>query len=81
MAQEAGFTQLGAQTDIAPQWPKHAFLAKTKLIDDNPDTLRAFLRAHVAALRLARADRAMTVEILVERLKWTRTMRSAPMTR
>jgi len=72
MAQEAGFTQLGRQLDIAPQWPKHAYLAKTKLIDDNPATLRAFLRAHVAALRLARADRAMTVDILIERLKWTK---------
>ncbi len=72
MAQEAGFTQLGTQMDIAPQWPKHAYLAKTKFIDDNPNTLRAFLRAHVAALRLARAQAAMTVDILVERLKWTR---------
>jgi NitT/TauT family transport system substrate-binding protein len=72
MAQEAGFTQLGTQTEIAPQWPKHAFLAKTRLIDDNPNTLRAFLRAHVAALRLARAAPALTVDILVERLKWSR---------
>src|SRR3984893_10817987 len=72
MAQEAGFSQLGAQTDIAPQWPKHAYLAKTRFIDDNPNTLRAFLRAHVEALRLARAEPAMAVDILVERLKWTR---------
>jgi ABC-type nitrate/sulfonate/bicarbonate transport system substrate-binding protein len=72
MAQEAGFTELGRQLDIAPQWPKHAFLAKTKLINDTPNTLRAFLRAHVAALRLARADRTMTVDILIERLKWTK---------
>src|SRR5450631_838531 len=72
MAQEAGFTQLGTQMDIAPQWPKHAFLAKRKFIDDNPNTLRAFLRAHVAALALARTEAALTVDILIERLKWTR---------
>jgi len=72
MAQEAGFTLLGTQMDIAPQWPKHAYLAKTRFIDENPNTLRAFLRAHVEALRLARADAALTVDILVERLKWTR---------
>jgi ABC-type nitrate/sulfonate/bicarbonate transport system substrate-binding protein len=72
MAQEAGFNQLGAQTDLAPQWPKHAFLAKTKLIESSPNTLRALLRAHVAALRLARADRAMTVGVLIDRLKWTK---------
>ncbi len=72
MAQEAGFNLLGAQTDIAPQWPKHAFLAKTKLIEESPNTLQAFLRAHVAALRLARSDRAMAVDLLVERLKWSK---------
>jgi NitT/TauT family transport system substrate-binding protein len=72
MAQEAGFTALGTQMDIAPQWPKHAYLAKTRFIDENPNTLRAFLRAHVEALRLARAEPAMAVDILVERLKWTR---------
>jgi ABC-type nitrate/sulfonate/bicarbonate transport system substrate-binding protein len=72
MAQEAGFTQLGTQMEIAPQWPKHAYLAKTKFIDDHPNTLRAFLRAHVAALRLARAERTMTIDILVERLKWSK---------
>jgi NitT/TauT family transport system substrate-binding protein len=72
MAQEAGFTELGTQMDIAPQWPKHAYLAKTRFIDDNPNTLRAFLRAHVEALRLARAEAAMTVDIMVERLKWTK---------
>jgi NitT/TauT family transport system substrate-binding protein len=72
MAQEAGFTELGTQMDIAPQWPKHAYLAMTRFIEDNPNTLRAFLRAHVEALRLARAEPAMTVDILTERLKWTR---------
>jgi NitT/TauT family transport system substrate-binding protein len=72
MAQEAGFTRLGAQMDIAPQWPKHAYLAKTRLIEENPNTLRAFLRAHVAALRLARAEPAATIDILIERLKWTK---------
>jgi ABC-type nitrate/sulfonate/bicarbonate transport system substrate-binding protein len=72
MAQEAGFTWLGTQSDIAPQWPKHAFLAKTRFIDQNPNTLRTFLRAHVAALALARADPALTVDLLIERLKWSK---------
>ena len=73
MAQEAGFTLLAAQANIAPRWPKHAYLAKAKFIDDNPETLRAFLRAHVAALRLARAEPAMAVDILAARLKWSRS--------
>jgi NitT/TauT family transport system substrate-binding protein len=74
MAQDAGFSLIGAQTDLAPQWPKHAFLAKTKLIESSPGTLTALLRAHVAALRLARADRAFAVATLVERLKWAKDL-------
>jgi NitT/TauT family transport system substrate-binding protein len=72
MAAEAGYNQLGAQSDIAPQWPKHAFMAKTSFIEQNPNTLQAFLRAHVGALRLARAEPAVAVDILAERLKWTK---------
>jgi NitT/TauT family transport system substrate-binding protein len=72
MAQEAGFTELGTQRDIAPQWPKHAFLAKARFIEDNRETLRALLRAHVAALRLAQAEPMMAVDLLAERLKWSK---------
>src|SRR5258708_10646756 len=72
MALEAGFTQLGTQTDIAPLRPKHAYLAKTKFIEDNPNTLPAFLHAHVAALRLARAAPAPAVGLLIEALKMSR---------
>jgi len=72
MATEAGLPQLGLQTDISPQWPKHALVARTKFMDDDPNTMRAFLRAHVAALRLMRADKAATVDIMVERLKWAK---------
>jgi hypothetical protein len=74
MAQDAGFNLIGAQTDLAPQWPKHAFLANAKLIEGSPGTLTALLRAHVAALRLARADRALAVATLVERLKWAKDL-------
>ncbi len=72
MAAEAGFHQLGVQTDIAPQWPKHVFVTRSKFMDENPNTLRAFLRAHVTALRMMRADKPMTVGIMVDRLKWSK---------
>src|SRR6202040_405838 len=60
VAQDLGLTVLGTQEqEIAPQWPKHTFVARSKVLDENPETMRAFLRAHVAAIRLARADRAL----------------------
>jgi NitT/TauT family transport system substrate-binding protein len=71
VAQDAGLTVLGTQDrEIAPQWPKHTFVARSKFLDDNPQTLRAFLRAHVAAIRLARADRDLAVKVLVDQVKY-----------
>jgi NitT/TauT family transport system substrate-binding protein len=71
VAEDLGLTVLGTQvSEIAPQWPKHAFVARTKFLDDNPQTLRAFLRAHVAAIRLAHADRDLAVKVLVDQVKY-----------
>jgi NitT/TauT family transport system substrate-binding protein len=73
IAGDAGFRQLGAMTEeIAPQWPKHAIVAKQSFLDKNPQTVKAFLRAHVRACRLAKADRAFTVQVLIDRLKYER---------
>jgi NitT/TauT family transport system substrate-binding protein len=71
VAQDLGLTVLGTQEqEIAPQWPKHTFVARGKFLDENPETVRAFLRAHVAAIRLARADRALAVKVLVDQVKY-----------
>lgn len=71
VAEDLGLTVLGTQAkEIAPQWPKHTFVARTKFLDDNPGTLRAFLRAHVAAIRLAHADRDLAVKVLVDQVKY-----------
>jgi len=71
MVADAGFNILGSQgEEIAAQWPKHVFVAKKKFLDDNPNTVRAILRAHVAAIRLARAERDLVVTTYMERLKF-----------
>jgi NitT/TauT family transport system substrate-binding protein len=71
VAEDLGLTVLGTQEkEIAPQWPKHTFVARPKFLDDHPETIRAFLRAHVAAIRLARADRALAVKVLVDQVKY-----------
>jgi NitT/TauT family transport system substrate-binding protein len=69
--QDAGFTVLGSQGgEIAPQWPKHVFVAKKQFLDANPNTVRAILRAQVSAVRLAKSDRALVVATLTDRLKY-----------
>src|SRR5260370_6219041 len=71
VAEDLGLTVLGTQEkEIAPQWPKHTFVARPKFLDENPETVRAFLRAHVAAIRLARADRTLAVKVLVDQVKY-----------
>jgi ABC-type nitrate/sulfonate/bicarbonate transport system substrate-binding protein len=72
-AQDEGLTLLGTQSrDVSSAWPKHLFSAKTKFIADNPHTIEAVLRGHVAALRLARKDREAAVDIMVDQLKLAR---------
>jgi NitT/TauT family transport system substrate-binding protein len=69
--QDAGFTVLGSQEqEIAPRWPKHVFVAKKQFLDAYPNTVKAILRAQVAAVRLAKSDRALVVATLVDRLKY-----------
>ena len=71
-AQDAGFTVLGTQVkDVAPAWPKHLFMAKTKFIAANPNTMYALLRGHVAAYRLAKRDPSVAIKAMMDRLKYT----------
>jgi NitT/TauT family transport system substrate-binding protein len=71
IAADAGFNILGSQgEEIAPRWPKHVFVAKKKFLDDNPNTVRAILAGHVAAIRLARTDRDLVIATYMERLKF-----------
>jgi len=70
-AQDGGFTVLGTQAhDVSPNWPKHFYMAKASMIAEKPLVITALLRAHVAALRLARKDKALGVQTLVDRLKY-----------
>jgi len=70
-AQDDGLRLLGTQaTEVAPNWPKHVYMAKKAFIDANPETVTALLRGHVAAIRLARANRALAVQLLMDKLKY-----------
>lgn len=74
-AQDAGYTLLATQPkDVAPSWPKHVISAKSAFIAANPRTCEAFLRAHVAGIRLARADRELAVGIMVDQMKLAKPM-------
>jgi len=72
-AQADGFAQLGAQsTELAEQWPKVVLVASEQLLETQPNTIRALLRAHVKAIRLAKADREATIDTIMNILKYER---------
>jgi NitT/TauT family transport system substrate-binding protein len=67
-----GLNMLGTQAkEVSSSWPKHVFLAKTALLKDAPNTMKAFLRSHVSAIRLAKSDRDFALKTLVDKLKLT----------
>lgn len=69
-AEEHGFTRLGTQAgEIAETWPRSVFVAKDAFLDRHPATIRALLRAHVQAIRLARASRDVALRTLGKYLR------------
>lgn len=78
MAEAEGFTVLATEAgEVASQWPNEVFVAKTKFIDANPNTLKALLRAHVAAIRMSKSEPAIAIKALVDRLKITPAIATA----
>jgi ABC-type nitrate/sulfonate/bicarbonate transport system substrate-binding protein len=70
IAKAAGFNVLGTEKDeVAAQWPAEVWAAKTKFIEENPGTLKTILRAHVAAVRLARSNPTVAADSLAKALK------------
>lgn len=70
---EEGLTLLGTQAqEVSPQWPKHIFSTTTKFMNENPNTMYAILRAHVQAIRAARAQRDLAVQVMMDQLKYTK---------
>ena len=72
-AEAEGFTRLAVQArDVTREWPTNVMFTRMELLESAPQTMRAWLRTYVRALRLARADRNRAVEALVRHLKLER---------
>jgi len=70
-AQDEGFHLLGTMaSEVSPEWPKHIFIAPTKYLDDNRNTVEALLRGFVNSIRYARSHKSETVAIIGKRLKY-----------
>ncbi len=70
-AEAEGFAKLATQAkDVAPHWPKVLLMAREEFIEKNPNTVRAFLAAHVQALRLAAKEPARAAAVMVREIKY-----------
>lgn len=68
MAEDAGFKPILRQKDIAEDYPFHVFFATEDFIENNPNSIRALLRGFVRGVRVAKADRERSIEVLVDRV-------------
>ncbi len=72
-AEAEGLPRLGTQaSEVAREWPTGVFCVKESLLAQDPARLRALLRAHVRAIRLARGDPEVGVTTLSRRLRYER---------
>jgi len=69
MAAEKGYRQLLALSEVVPEYPMQSLYATGDFIRKNPNTIKAFLRAHVKAVRLAKKDKALSVRTLVKHVR------------
>jgi NitT/TauT family transport system substrate-binding protein len=71
VAQEKGMIHLlSERKHVTPDWPKHVVYSNKAFLKDNPETVKAFLRAMVRGLDYMGANRAEAADVLVKRLKF-----------
>jgi len=68
IAEERGFPLILSQKDLCKEFPLQDFYAMEKFIKESPNTIKAFLRGHVQAVRLAKKDKELSVKTLAERV-------------
>jgi NitT/TauT family transport system substrate-binding protein len=69
-AEEEGFKLLATQgEEIANDWPKEVVYTTTDLIEEAPNTIRAFLRGMSEAITFAAENREETIQIIVDEFK------------
>ena len=70
MAKAQGYNILSTQrADVSSEFPTEVWVAKTKFLDTNPGTMMTILRAHVASVRLAKANAQLASDSLANALK------------
>ncbi len=70
-AQQKGYKKILGLNDLAPEYPYHVMYAMQSFIKNDPNTIKAVLRAHVKAVETAKADKNLSVKTLEQAVKYT----------
>jgi len=66
-AADRGYNLIARQSDFMQDFPIQSFYAEVKYLDDNPQTVKAVLRAFIRSVALAKTNKPLAVKILAAR--------------
>jgi NitT/TauT family transport system substrate-binding protein len=69
LAADRGYKMVYSQRQLSDDYPQHLFFAMESFIASHPNTLKALLRGHVLAVRLAKEDRKLAEQSLIKHLQ------------
>ena len=69
LAEERGYKLIYSQKQLSGDYPQHLFFATESFLTGNPHTVKALLRGHTLAVRLAKEDKQRAERSLVKHLQ------------
>ena len=69
LAEERGYRLIYSQKQLSDDYPQHLFFATESFLAGNPNTVKALLRGHTLAVRLAKEDKQRAERSLMKHLQ------------
>ena len=69
VAADRGYNLIYSQKDLADDYPYHAFFATEPFLASQPNIVKALLRGHALAVRLAKGDKRRAQQSLIKHLQ------------
>lgn len=69
LAEEQGYKRIYSQKQLSDDYPTHLIFATESFLAGNPKTVKALLRGHTLAVRLAKQDKRVAERSLVKHLQ------------
>jgi NitT/TauT family transport system substrate-binding protein len=68
IAADAGYNCVLKQSDLASGYPFHNYFGMEDFIEKNPNAIKAFLRGHIQGIRLAKANRELSIKTIIDHI-------------